>query len=235
MTVTGAATARIRDDLITGNTGLGIDLGNDGVTANDALDADTGPNSLQNFPVLASVRREGGGLRVRGTISVPASGLLQIDVYESTDCVAGIGEGAQLLGTIERRRGGRRDRADQRSDRGRPAGRYGRDRDRHPRRRDLGVLGLRRGRRGPGDDGDDHAPTSQAVLEGGSAAFTVHRSGDTSGSADVAWSTHAGSATAPADYAVAGGTVHFASGERTSRSASRSPTTPAWRPTRRSP
>ena len=56
-------------------------------------------------------------------------------------------------------------------------------------------------------------PTSQAVLEGGSAAFTVHRSGDTSGSADVAWSTHAGTATAPADYAVAGGTVHFADGD----------------------
>ena len=70
VTVTGAASVRIRDDLITGNGGLGIDLGNDGVTANDALDADTGPNSLQNFPVLTSVRRESGSLRVKGTIPV---------------------------------------------------------------------------------------------------------------------------------------------------------------------
>ena len=84
--VTGTADARIRDDLITGNLGLGIDLGDDGVTPNDALDADTGPNELQNFPVLSSVRRVAGGLRVRGTITLPASGLVQLDFYESTDC-----------------------------------------------------------------------------------------------------------------------------------------------------
>jgi hypothetical protein len=34
---------------------LGIDRG-DGVTANDQLDPDAGPNGLQNYPVLAAVR-----------------------------------------------------------------------------------------------------------------------------------------------------------------------------------
>jgi hypothetical protein len=44
----------IADNLIFGNQGLGIDLGNSGITPNDPLDADDGPNRLQNFPVLTS-------------------------------------------------------------------------------------------------------------------------------------------------------------------------------------
>ena len=214
VTVTGFASARIRDDLITGNGGLGIDLGDNGVTANDPLDPDTGPNSLQNFPVLASVRREGGGLQVRGTISVPASGLVQIDVYESSDCVAGMGEGAQLLGTINLVVAGAGTVPINPPDPipvDRPAG------------TDVTATATR------GDETSEFSacgevaeapattvtitPASQPVLEGGSAGFTVHRSGDTTGSADVSWSTHPGSATSPADYAVAGGTVSFANGE----------------------
>ncbi|MBI5759768.1 MAG: hypothetical protein HZA46_14720, partial [Planctomycetales bacterium] len=42
----------VRCNSIFANTGVGIDLGGDGVTPNDILDADASPNHLQNFPVL---------------------------------------------------------------------------------------------------------------------------------------------------------------------------------------
>ena len=40
--------------VIYNNGGPAIDLGGDGPTANDAMDADTGPNGLTNYPVLTS-------------------------------------------------------------------------------------------------------------------------------------------------------------------------------------
>lgn len=56
------------------NTGLGIDLNNDGVTANDALDADAGPNELLNFPVISSAIFDANGLVLNGTLhSLPST------------------------------------------------------------------------------------------------------------------------------------------------------------------
>ncbi|MCI0345036.1 MAG: CSLREA domain-containing protein, partial [Chloroflexi bacterium] len=46
----------IRRNHIHRNEGLGIDLGSDGLTANDPGDADVGPNGLQNFPQVVAVR-----------------------------------------------------------------------------------------------------------------------------------------------------------------------------------
>lgn len=55
--ITGAASRIvIRGNSVFGNGGLGIDLGLDGVTVNDADDADSGPNELMKFPVLTRVR-----------------------------------------------------------------------------------------------------------------------------------------------------------------------------------
>lgn len=43
------------NNLVYNNTGLAIDLNNDGVTPNDPGDADTGPNNLMNYPEIDSV------------------------------------------------------------------------------------------------------------------------------------------------------------------------------------
>ena len=59
----------ITENSIDQNDALGIDLGGDGVTPNDASDDDSGANDLQNFPDLTSVSLSGGSLTVDGTLS----------------------------------------------------------------------------------------------------------------------------------------------------------------------
>ena len=79
------------------NTGLGIDIGRDGVTPND--NGGTSADGVQNFPVLASA---GGGFyagSVHGSLSSPAQRTYAIEVYASDACDAsGFGEGQRLVG-----------------------------------------------------------------------------------------------------------------------------------------
>ena len=65
------------------NGGLGIDLGNDGPTANDANDTDLGPNELQNFPVITAAANAGGGVVINGTINTKPNTDLDIALYSS--------------------------------------------------------------------------------------------------------------------------------------------------------
>lgn len=86
---------------IFGNSGLGIDLLNDGLTANDVNDADSGPNGLQNFPVLSSVTSlANGSLRVAGSLDRPTIGnhTFRFDVFRSASCDGTHGEGEVFLG-----------------------------------------------------------------------------------------------------------------------------------------
>ena len=57
---------------IYGNGALGIDLNGDGVTPNDPLDADGGPNNRLNFPVISAVSVLGASLVVSFSLDVPA-------------------------------------------------------------------------------------------------------------------------------------------------------------------
>lgn len=102
--VEGTSTANdFAEASIHSNAGLGIDLRADGVSANDPLDADTGPNGMQNFPVLKSAQASGAGIRVEGEIDLPAAGGVAIDFYASSACdPSGHGEGKVFLGTLPR-------------------------------------------------------------------------------------------------------------------------------------
>jgi CSLREA domain-containing protein len=77
------------------NSGLGIDLGNDGVTGNDASDADTGPNALQNFPDLTAATTTD----VQGTLNSAPSTSFRLTFFDNTSCDASTkGEGETQLG-----------------------------------------------------------------------------------------------------------------------------------------
>ena len=76
------------------NTQLGIDLANDGVTANDGDDSDSGPNLLQNYPMLTAL--ELGSLRLTGSLRSAANTRFDIDVYASSGAdPSGHGEGGK--------------------------------------------------------------------------------------------------------------------------------------------
>jgi CSLREA domain-containing protein len=81
------------------NGQLGIDLNNDGVTANDGGDGDTGPNGLQNFPVLTSASSNGVHTIVAGTLNSTANTTFRVEFFASPSCDAsGNGEGRTFLG-----------------------------------------------------------------------------------------------------------------------------------------
>ena len=66
-----------------GNDGLGIDLGDDGVTPNDGLDNDSGPNTLQNYPVITRAERTGETTTIEGDlVSVPNENFI-IEVFQA--------------------------------------------------------------------------------------------------------------------------------------------------------
>ncbi|HEY0977807.1 MAG TPA: HYR domain-containing protein [Flavobacteriales bacterium] len=96
----GSGMALIRANAIFNNGGLGIDLGVDGVTVNDPNDADSGPNNLQNFPLLGAVSSAGGTTTINGTLHSTASTPFRIEFFSSpTADPTGNGEGSTYLGS----------------------------------------------------------------------------------------------------------------------------------------
>lgn len=79
------------------NGGLGIDLGNNGVTPNGS--GPTGPNNYQNYPVITGVTTGAGWVRSVGTLSGTVSTTFRVEFFSNPACDAsGNGEGQTYLG-----------------------------------------------------------------------------------------------------------------------------------------
>ena len=87
------------ENSIYSNGGLGIDLNDDGVTANDTNDPDRGPNNLQNFAVLTSAGLSSDAGSIGFNLYVTRDNRYIVDFYASDSCDAsGNGEGKEWLG-----------------------------------------------------------------------------------------------------------------------------------------
>jgi parallel beta-helix repeat protein len=95
----GGSGNSILGNAIYANGGLGIDLLEDGVTANDALDPDTGPNDLLNFPLLTAATASGGTLTTYFKLDLPA-GSYRIEFFRNPSGRdgTGFGEGEVFAG-----------------------------------------------------------------------------------------------------------------------------------------
>ena len=90
----------IRANSIHLNGSLGIDLDGAGITANDPGDPDTGPNNLQNFPVVTQ-SIAGATTRIVGTFDSLPDTAFALDFYANAVAdPSGFGEGARHLGFI---------------------------------------------------------------------------------------------------------------------------------------
>lgn len=95
----------VRANTILANGGLGIDLGNDGPTAdgsevNDPLNP--GPNDWQQVPVLTSVQLEGGDVVIQGTVQGQAPNKPVVLDFYANDALGGSGlaQGQTYLGSV---------------------------------------------------------------------------------------------------------------------------------------
>lgn len=87
---------RITRNAIYENSGLGIDLCDNGVTMNDASDLDDGSNEEKNFPVILSADYSAGQTTITGTVDTnPISTV--VEVFKAKPDPTGHGEGEIYL------------------------------------------------------------------------------------------------------------------------------------------
>ena len=102
VTSAGSSANTILRNSIYGNAGQAIDLANNGITANDAGDPDSGANGLQNFPLLTSANVASTGTTIVGSLNSNANTSYRIEFYGNRPTVADAtnGEGETYLGFV---------------------------------------------------------------------------------------------------------------------------------------
>jgi len=78
---------------------LGIDLYNNGFTANDLKDPDTGPNNLQNKPVISSATTSGSTTTIKGSLNSTPEKTFTLRLFSNPQGPALATEGKNYIGT----------------------------------------------------------------------------------------------------------------------------------------
>ncbi|MDX6585028.1 MAG: hypothetical protein QOI10_4212, partial [Solirubrobacterales bacterium] len=205
------ARVSIRGNSIYANTGLGIDLGSRGPDTNDGLDADSGPNGLQNYPELALATTGGGTTTVRGSLGSKPGQTYTVDFYSDTACdLNGNGEGRGYLGStvVTTDSSGNTPIAATLA-KAAPAGQVVTATATDADGNTSEFSACRTATGAPAASvGDATVPE-----DGGSATVPVTLSGPSARTVTVDYATAAGTASAGADYTSTSGTVTFAPGE----------------------
>jgi CSLREA domain-containing protein len=85
------------------NGGLGISFGSGTPTPNDSGDGDTGPNNLQNYPVITSAPINAGIAAISGTLNSTPNTTFRIELFAGSSCDnSGFGEGRTFIGTTDK-------------------------------------------------------------------------------------------------------------------------------------
>jgi len=96
----GGTNNSVRGNSIFSNGNLGIDLGANGLTANDPNDADGGVNLLQNFPVITNVLGTSSDTAIQGTLHSRSNATYELDFFSNVARdSSGFGEGEKYLGS----------------------------------------------------------------------------------------------------------------------------------------
>ena len=196
--------------------GLGIDLAPAGVTPNDPGDGDTGPNGLQNFPVLSSAVASQGRAFIGGTLNSKPNSTYRLEFFTNDTCdPSGNGEAEGFLGFTSVSTGGDGNAGFQFSSgngtNGALPGQFvvatatdflGNTSEFSPCRvaQNAGMLSFA-------------APFATVDETAGSVTLTVNRSSGTSGAVTVDYTTNNATATAGSDFVATSGTLGFADGE----------------------